>query len=161
MIIWINLTSQFHQIKHNWTKPLIRIVSSLRNSKFSQFNKIKLNHKDHVYSIPQQNPLINFGRKSLKQQKSQKSLGSKFPKYAWQKCMKLENKWKGRVIWPYRLWERKTLQKIGGKQQKNWLDSLTNRIEREKVLKSLKSVWTCEKERFLKNSLYDFRLIQN
>ena len=102
MIIWINLTSQFHQIKHNWTKPLIRIVSSLRNSKFSQFNKIKLNHKDHVYSIPQQNPLINFGRKSLKQQKSQKSLGSKFPKYAWQKCMKLENKWKrkGNMVFP-------------------------------------------------------------
>ena len=38
------------------------------------------------------NPLINFERKSLKQQKSQKSLGSKFPKYAGQKCMKLENK---------------------------------------------------------------------
>ena len=40
------------------------------------------------------NPLINFERKCLNQQKTQNSLGSKFPKYAWQKCMKLENKWK-------------------------------------------------------------------
>ena len=48
------------------------------------------------------NPLINFERKSLKQQKSQKSLGSKFPKYAGQKCMKLENKWKrkGNMVLP-------------------------------------------------------------
>ena len=68
---------------------------------------------------------------------------------------------KGRVIWSYWPWERKTLQKDQRKTTKNWLDALTDRIEREKVLKSLKSVWTCEKERFLKNSLYNFRLIEN
>ena len=103
------------------------------------------------------NPLINFERKGLKQQKSQKSLGSKFPKYAWN--LKINEK--GRVIWSYRPWERKTLQKDQRKTTKNWLDALTDRIEREKVLKSLKSVWSCEKERFLKNSLYNFRLIEN
>ena len=157
MITWINPTSQFHQIKPNWTKSPIWVVSSPRNSKFSQFNKlIKLNRKDHVYSILQQNPLINFERKGLKQQKSQKSLGSKFPKYAWN--LKINEK--GRVIWSYRPWERKTLQKDQRKTTKNWLDALTDRIEREKVLKSLKSVWTREKERFLKNSLYDFQLIE-
>ena len=40
------------------------------------------------------NPLINFERKGFKKQKSQKSLSLKFPEYAWEKCMKLENKWK-------------------------------------------------------------------
>ena len=124
MIIWINPTSQFYQIKPNWTKSPIRVFSSPKNPKFSQFNKmIKLNHTVHVYNILQQNPLINFERKCLNQQKTQNSLGSKFPKYAWQKCMKLENKWKkkGNMVL-LALGEKKPCRKIGGKWQKiGWM----------------------------------------
>ena len=150
MIMWINPTSQFHQIKPNWIKSPIRVVSSPRNSKFSQFNKlIKLNHKDHVYSIPQQKPINQFWKKKLKTTKIPKILRFEIPKYAWQKCMKLENKWKwkGNMVLPA-LGEKNLAKGSEENDKKNWLDALTDRIEKEKVLKSLKSVWTREKERF-------------
>ena len=71
MTKWIDNTSQFHQIKLNWTKTPIRVVSSPRNFNFSQFIKlIKLNHKDHVNTIQQQKLIDQFWKKSLKTPKT-------------------------------------------------------------------------------------------
>ena len=133
MIIWNNPTSQFHQIKPNWTKSPIRVFSSPRNSKFSQFNKlIKLNYKDHVYSIPQQKLINKFWKKRLKTSKTPNLHWSKnYPNNAW----KLKINEKGRVIWSYQPWERKTLQKDRRKTTKKLVGCL-DRSNRER-----KSVW--------------------
>ena len=97
MIKSINLISQFNQIKLNWTKTPNRLVSSPRISNFSQILKsIKLIHKTTFILSHNKNPLINFQRKCLNQQKSQNFIGSKFSHNAWKICMKHENKWKRR-----------------------------------------------------------------
>ena len=49
--------------------------------------------------------------------------------------------------------EGKPCKKFGGKQQKSCLEPLTDQIERERVWNFLKKHW-------LKNSLYDFWLIE-
>ena len=70
MIKWVNLTSQFHQFKPNWTKTPIRVVSSPRNIKFSQFIKlIKLIHQEQFYIVLQQKPIDQFPKKKLKSSK--------------------------------------------------------------------------------------------
>ena len=130
MIIWINPTSRFHQIKPNWKKSPIRVFSSPRNSKFSQFNKlIKLNHKDHVYNIPQQKPINQFWKKRLKSTKIPNFL--RFENIP--KCMKIDNKWKRRgnkVL--LALNDKNLAKRLEENNKKNWLDALTDQIEREK-----------------------------
>ena len=70
------------------------------------------------------NPMINLERKCLNQQKPQFSLGSKFSQYAWQICMKHENKWKKKG---YKglisLRGQKPLKKFEGKWQKSCFES--------------------------------------
>ena len=77
------------------------------------------------------NPLINFERKSLKQQKSQKSLGSKFPNMLDKNAWNLKINEKGRVIWYFWPWERKTLQKDRRKTTKKLVRCL-DRLNRER-----------------------------
>ena len=61
------ISSQYAQLN----KSPIRVVSSPRKFNFSQINKlIKLIHKDLVYSIPQQKPNDQFGKKMLKSTKT-------------------------------------------------------------------------------------------
>ena len=99
MIKWSNLISQFHWIKHNWTKSPNRVVSSPRNFNFSQIIKlIKLIHIEQFYIVSQQKPIDQFPKKRLK--------STKIPNYhsfeilpkmhKKKKCMKHENKWKRR-----------------------------------------------------------------
>ena len=61
------ISSQYAQLN----KSPIQVVSRPRKFNFSQINKlIKLIHKDHVYSIPQQKPNDQFGKKMLKSTKT-------------------------------------------------------------------------------------------
>ena len=153
MIKWINLTSQFHQIKHNWTKSPNWVVSSPRNSNFSQNTKlIKFKHKDHFYSVHNKNPLINFQRKGLNYQKSQICIGSKITQQCMNLCMKIENKWKrkGNKVLP--ALEEKNLAKFWRKTTKKFPLNPWLIEEREKSFwKFWNSVWTHEKQSFLKN----------
>ena len=133
MIKWVNLTSQFHQFKPNWTKTPIRVVSSLRNFKFSKLIKlIKLIHQEQFYIVPQQKAIDQFPKIKLESSKIPISLRFKnIPK-----CMKIENKWK-RAIRSYRPWKRKTLQKFWRKMTKTCFDSLNDRRERERCFEKV------------------------
>ena len=115
---------------------------------------IKLNHRDHVYNIPEQKPNDQFHKIWFE--------SSKTPKYA-----KSENNpsmhekqkinEKERVIWTYRLMERETLQEIRRKTIKNLLWSLTeSEREREREREREKSLKTFEKGE-LNKSRSDFK----
>ena len=86
------------------------------------------------------NPLIDFKRKGLKQQKPQIFIGSKFSQYAWQKCMKEENKWKRKGIKVLPALKDKNLAKDSEENDKNLLwpldQSKRERIVFEKFWKS-------------------------
>ena len=84
-----------------------------------------------IITLSEQNPMINFRKRSLNQQKSQ---FEKFQKYL-KKCMKTWNKiqkegQKGLTG----LWREKPCKKSGRKRQKLWA-SLVQLGEREKVWK--------------------------
>ena len=67
---------------------------------------------------------------------------------------------KRRVIYTYRLRERKTLQEIWRKTTKNLCGALSSRRERKKFWKVLKKfVWTSQIW-FFKNLIHEFRLIE-
>ena len=150
MIISINLISQFHQIKLNWTKTPNRLVSSPRISNFSQIIKlIKLIHKITFILSHNKNPLINFQRKGLNQQKSQNFIGSKFSHNAWKICMKHENKWKRRGIKVLPALEDKNLAKCSRENDKKLIGSLDrSKRERKVVLKKFESDRTRENSKF-------------
>ena len=78
------------------------------------------------------NSLINFKRKGLNEQKPQIFIGSKFSQYAWQKCMKQENKWKKKGIKVLPALEDKNLAKESEENDKNFL-WLLNRLKRERI----------------------------
>ena len=106
--------------------------------------------------------MINLERKGLNQQKPQFSIGSKFSQYAWQKCMKLENKWKRKGIKVLPALEDKNTWRNLRENDKNSDWKPWPIEEREKsVLKKFESDWTSENSKFLKNALCDFRLIEN
>ena len=128
MIKWVNLTSQFHQFKPNWTKTPIRVVSSLRNFKFSKFIKlIKLIHQEQFYIVPQQKAIDQFPKKKLESSKIPISLRFKnIPK-----CMKIENKWKRRGNKVLLALKEKNLAKILKENDKNLL-WLLERSKRER-----------------------------
>ena len=134
MIIWINPTSQFHQINPNWTKSPIWVVSSPRNSKFTQFNKlIKLIHIEQLYIIPQQKPIDQLWRKGLNHQNPQIFIGSKLSPKCMEKCMELENKWKRKGIKVLPALKDKNLAKDSEENDKNLLWPL-DRSKRERIV---------------------------
>ena len=97
--------------------------------------------------------MINLERKGLNQQKPQFSIGSEFSQYAWQKCMKLENKWKGKGIKVLLALEDKNPWRNLRENNKNndWKPWPIEEREREKsVLKKFESDWTHENSKFLK-----------
>ena len=98
--------------------------------------------------------MINLERKGLNQQKPLFSIGLEFSQYAWQKCIKLENKWKRKGIKVLiGLRGQKPLKKFEENDKNNdWKPWPTK--EREKsVLKKFESDCTREKQ-FLKKTLY-------
>ena len=116
---------------------------------------IKLNHKDHVYSIPQQKPINQFWKKWLKTSKTPYLHWSKnYPNNAW----KLKINEKGRVIWSFQPWERKTLQKDRTKMKKKnlvgCLDRSNREREREKVFETFEKCLNTCKTKVLKKTLY-------
>ena len=121
----INQTSKFHQFKPNWTKTPIRVVSSLRNFKFSKL--IKLIHQEQFYIVPQQKAIDQFPKIKLESSKIPISLRFKnIPK-----CMKIENKWKRRGNKVLPALKEKNLAKILKENDKNLL-WLLERSKRER-----------------------------
>ena len=65
------------------------------------------------------------------------------------------------VKWTYRLWERKTLQKIWRKTTKiGWFCFAESEREREKLKKLLKKCFKWVKHWILKNLIHNIRLIE-
>ena len=133
---------------------------------------IKLNHKVHVYNILQQKPINQFWKKWLKTSKTPNLHWSKnYPNNAW----KLKINEKGRVIWSYQPWERKTLQKDRRKTTKKLVGCLdrSNRerksvwnfwkvfkhVKKQGFLKTLYTTFDWSKNRFDRSKM--FRLIQH
>ena len=132
MITWVNLTSQFHQFKPNWTKTLNRVVSSPRKLKFSQFIKlINLNTKEQLHIIPQQKPIDQFPKKKLESSKI--PILHRFEIYPTMHELMHEtiNKWKEKSNKVLPALKDKNLAKILKENDKNFL-WLLDRSKRER-----------------------------
>ena len=154
MINYIKTTSQFHQFQPNWTKSPNRIQNKPRISNFSQNPKlIKLTNKDHVYNSIPTKPNDQFQKNNIKSTKIPRlKRPENFPKIHEIMHENMKIRTKGGVKWSYRPWERKTLQKLGRKRQKNLLCCLAkSEREREKSLKKvLKKFWISQSTVFKK-----------
>ena len=142
MTKYINLTSQFHQFNPIRQKPQFGTISNPRIFNFSKTTKlIKLNYKNHHYSILEQKPIDQYHQNRF--QSSKTPIYRKCRKYP-QQCMK--NAWKQEIKCKrkgkktYRPSRTKTLQKSWRKTTKNRWWSLTQVREREKFEKLFEKV---------------------
>ena len=111
-------------------------------------------------TIYQQNPMINFRKIALNQQKSQDWRSPKIPF----KCMKkmhenMKIRTKRGIKWSYRPWGRKTLQKFRKKTTKNFVLPCQVEERERKVWKNFwKCVWISQRTVFLKtwNTMFDW-----
>ena len=105
------------------------------------------------------NPLINFQRKGLNQQKSQIFIGSTFSPKCMKKCMKHENKWKRRGKKVLLTLEDKNPRRNLGKNDKNLAWNLRSIKERErKAFEKFKSDRTREKLKVVKKLSIQFSI---
>ena len=143
----------------NWTKSQIRVVSSPRNFKFSQFIKlIKLNLEEHVNIIQQQKPIDQLWKKLARKSETPNFMKSEnSPSKAWK--MKRNWKRKGIIVLPM-LEDKNPWEKLRENDKKTCFESgLVEEGENKAFLKSwiVKNTW---KTLVLKNSLNDFQLIE-
>ena len=114
---------------------------------------IKLTNKDHVYNSIPTKPNDQFQKNNIESIKIPRLKRSEnFPKMHEIMHENMKIRTKGGVKWSYRPWERKTLQKLGRKRQKNLLCCLAkSEREREKSLKKvLKKFWISQSTVFKK-----------
>ena len=141
----------FNPIEQN---PQIGFKTNPRISNFSQNPKlIKLTNKDHVYNSIPTKPNDQFQKNNIKSTKIPRlKRPENFPKIHEIMHENMKIRTKGGVKWSYRPWERKTLQKLGRKRQKNLLCCLAkSEREREKSLKKvLKKFWISQSTVFKK-----------
>ena len=126
----------FNPIEQN---PQIGFKINPRIFNFSQNPKlIKLTNKDHVYNNIPTKPNDQFLKNNIETIKIPCLKRSEnFPKMHEIMHENMKIRTKGGVKWSYRPWGRKTLQKLGRKQQKIFTGALPSRRERErKVWKS-------------------------
>ena len=129
-----------------------RIFNFLQNPKL-----IKLTNKDHVYNSIPTKPNDQFQKNNIESTKIPRLKKSEnSPKM--HEIMKIRTK--GGVQWSYWPWGRKTLQKLGRKQQKIFYATLPSWREKEKFEKSFEKVIESVKALFFKNLKHDVWLIE-